>query len=212
MMTERDTLVIRTANYVIQRNVYRLPVNIISVCCSYGIRLLPASEYIIRGMNPQILFGTWGNPDGSAVSLGDNHVINYNDMAPENRQRFTLAEELMHILLGHTKDHRFNAFAQTYPEEVYMQYESEAKHGAGMILVPPSVYFKYRAIYGLDQIAKLCRVSHACAYTVARYYDQNEAYLREHFTHKYIDCQTERMIPKRSYRPLDVWPANGVAF
>lgn len=208
MMTERDTLVIRTANYVIQRNVYRLPVNIMSVCCSYGIRLLPASEYIIRGMNPQILFGTWGNPDGSAVSLGDNHVINYNDMVPENRQRFTLAEELMHILLGHTKDHRFNAFAQTYPEEVYMQYESEAKHGAGMILVPPSVYFKYRAIYGLDQIAKLCRVSRACAYTVAKYYDQNEADLREHFTHKYIDCQTERLIPKKSYRPLDVWPVN----
>lgn len=207
-MTDRDSFVIRTANYVIDRNVYRLPVDIMAICRSFGIRLLTASEYIIRGMDARLLFGIWGNPDGSAVSMGNNHVINYNDMAPENRQRFTLAEELMHILLGHTRDQRFNAFSQTYPEDVYMMYEGEAKHGAGMLLVPPSVYFKYCRIYGVNQIAKLCRVSRACAYTVAKYYDENEADLRELFTQKYIDCRTENLTPKNRYRPLDVWPVN----
>lgn len=205
-MTERDALVIKAANYIVDRNIYKLPVNIVSVCRSFGIRLLPASEYIRKGMEAKALFGTWGNPDGTAISMGDSHTINYNDMAPEKRIRFTLAEEFMHIFLGHTKDLRFNVFDQSYSQETYMQYEEEAKHGAGMILVPPSIYFKYRRLYGLDQIAKLCQVSHACAYTVARYYDQNEAYLRERFTHKFILCDTEKLTCLHSYRPISIWP------
>ncbi len=205
-MTERALFVVRTVNAVVERSVYRLPVDVMRICRSYGIRLLPAGTYIAQGVDAPALFAAWGNSDGIASSRGRDHVISYNERAPEKRLRFTLAEELMHILLGHTADPRFNALAQSYPDELYRQYEHEARYAAGMLLLPPSVYFCHRPFYAPDQLARLCRVSDACACRAARLYDRDEAFLRAHFTKKTILCDTSSLI-RRSFRPLDVSPA-----
>ena len=206
MMTERDRRVILSVNSLLSHNVVSMPVNVVSICQAYGIQLISASEYMCRGMDPAVIFDVWGNPDGTAFSNGDSHVINYNDNAPLNRQRFTIAEELMHIVLGHTRDTRFNVFLQSYTEEVYAMYEREAKHGAAMLLMPPTLYFRLRARYDLDQLAKLCHISRACAWTAAQYYIENEDELRAQFTQKTFICNTDAMRPK-VFHPVNVWPS-----
>lgn len=206
MMNDRDRRVILAVNHLVSHNIVSMPVNVVAICHAYGVQLISASDYMHRGLDPTIIFEVWGNSDGTAFSNGNSHVINYNDNKPLNRQRFTIAEEFMHIVLGHTRDARFNVFLQSYTEEVYAMYEREAKHGAAMLLMPPSLYFRLRARYDLDQLAKLCHISNACAWTAAQYYMENEDELRELFTQKIIICNTDAMRP-RSFHPLSVWPS-----
>lgn len=206
MMNDRNRRVILAVNHLVSHNIVSMPVNVVAICHAYGVQLISASDYMHRGLDPTIIFEVWGNSDGTSFSSGNSHVINYNDSMPLNRQRFTIAEELMHIVLGHTRDARFNVFLQSYTEEVYAMYEQEAKHGAAMLLMPPSLYFRLRARYGLDQLAKLCHISNACAWTAAQYYMENEDDLRELFTQKTIICNTDAMRP-RAFHPLSVWPS-----
>ena len=201
---------VKAASLVIDKCAFRMPVDMAAVCRCFGVRLLPASEYLAQDVEAAALFHLWGNSDGVSMSMGDTHTINYNDRAAPRRVRFTLAEEFMHIMLGHTRDARFNIFDQKYDAEIYAQYEREAKTGAGMLLVPPSLYFRYRAVYGVRQLARLCDVSEACAWTAAQYCEANEAVLRDRFTHRHIECDTRSLTPKRRYRPISVWPADGM--
>ena len=110
----------------------------------------------------------------------------------------------MHLLLGHTADRRFAVASQSYDEELYARYEAEAKHGACMLLIPPTVYFRYRELYGTAGVARLCRVSHACAWTAARYYEENEEELRALFTAEPLRCPVGALERRRPLRPRRV--------
>ena len=136
-MTERDRRVVRTANELVRRHGLTLPVDVAALCRRYGARLVTLSELERRGMSREAVFAVWGNRDGVAMASRRGRAISYNDRAAENRVRFTLAEELMHLLLGHTADRRFAAARQSYDAAVYACYEAEAKHGACMLLGPP---------------------------------------------------------------------------
>ena len=155
MMTERDRRVVRLANELVRRHALTLPVDVAAVCPIYGARLLSLSELEQKGLDAEAVFAVWGNRDGVAMASRRGRTIGYNDRAAEKRIRFTLAEELMHLLPGHTEDERFRLGEQSYDAETYALYEAEAKHGACMLLVPPTVYFRYRELYGLGGIARL---------------------------------------------------------
>ena len=188
-MTEREKRVVRLANELVRRHALTLPVDVAAICPVYGARLLSLSELEKKGLDAEAVFAVWGNRDGVA-------------MASRRRIRFTLAEELMHLLLGHTEDERFRLGEQSYDAETYALYEAEAKHGACMLLVPPTVYFRYRELYGLGGIARLCRVSRACAWTAAQYYDENEKELRALFTARPLKCDTRGLTRRSPLRPL----------
>ena len=202
MMTERDRRVVRLANELVRRHALTLPVDVAAVCPIYGARLLSLSELEKKGLDAEAVFAVWGNRDGVAMASRRGRTIGYNDRTAEKRIRFTLAEELMHLLLGHTEDERFRLGEQSYDAETYALYEAEAKHGACMLLVPPTVYFRYRELYGLGGIARLCRVSRACAWTAAQYYDENEKELRALFTARPLKCDTRGLTRRSPLRPL----------
>ena len=202
MMTERDRRVVRLANELVRRHALTLPVDVAAVCPIYGARLLSLSELEQKGLDAESVFAVWGNRDGVAMASRRGRTIGYNDRAAEKRIRFTLAEELMHLLLGHTEDERFRLGEQSYDAETYALYEAEAKHGACMLLVPPTVYFRYRELYGLGGIARLCRVSRACAWTAAQYYDENEKELRALFTARPLKCDTRGLTRRSPLRPM----------
>lgn len=202
MMTERDRRVVRLANELVRRHALTLPVDVAAVCPIYGARLLSLSELEEKGLDAESVFAVWGNRDGVAMASRRGRTIGYNDRAAEKRIRFTLAEELMHLLLGHTEDERFRLGEQSYDAETYALYEAEAKHGACMLLVPPTVYFRYRELYGLGGIARLCRVSRACAWTAAQYYDENEKELRALFTARPLKCDTRGLTRRSPLRPV----------
>ena len=201
-MTEREKRVVRLANELVRRHALTLPVDVAAICPVYGARLLSLSELEKKGLDAEAVFAVWGNRDGVAMASRRGRTIGYNDRAAEKRIRFTLAEELMHLLLGHTEDERFRLGEQSYDAETYALYEAEAKHGACMLLVPPTVYFRYRELYGLGGIARLCRVSRACAWTAAQYYDENEKELRALFTARPLKCDTRGLTRRSPLRPV----------
>ena len=204
MMTEREKEVVRLADELVRRHGLTLPVDVAALCPLYGARLYTLSELERCGMDSETVFALWGNRDGVAMASRRGRSIGYNDRAAEARIRFTLAEELMHLLLGHTEDPRFFVGEQSYDEETYARYEAEAKHGACMLLVPPTVYFRYRALYGPAAVARLCRVSRACAWTAAQYYEQNESELRALFTARPLRCDMRALDRRRPVRPRRV--------
>ena len=201
MMTEREKRVVRLANELVRRHACTLPVDIAALCPLYGARLVTLSELEEKGMDRDTVFALWGNRDGVAMAGRRGRAIGYNDRAAEKRIRFTLAEELMHLLLGHAADPRFAAGEQSYDADTYARYETEAKRGACMLLVPPTVYFRCRALYGVGGVARLCHVSRACAWTAAQYYEQNEEELRALFTARPLRCDTRGLPRKRPLRP-----------
>ena len=203
-MTERDRRVVLLANELVRRHALTLPVDVAAICPIYGARLLSLSELEEKGLDAETVFAVWGNRDGVAMASRRGRTIGYNDRAAEKRIRFTLAEELMHLLLGHTEDERFRLGEQSYDAETYALYEAEAKRGACMLLVPPTVYFRYRELYGVGGIARLCRVSRACAWTAAQYYDQNEKELRALFTARPLKCDTRALTRRRNIQPVRV--------
>lgn len=199
-MTDRDRSLYRVVNYIIQMHVYRLPIDIRHLCEIYGAHWLAFGEYGVETAVDMI-----GNRDGAAIDLpGGKWGILYNEKAPETRLRFTLAEELMHRLLLHSQDDDFVFFRQTYTPETYAMYEAEAKRAAGMILVPPTVYYRFRSLYGIGQLARLCNVSEACAWTCAQDYEKNEEEIRENFTKKFIECDMSDLVKKNPLQPVAV--------
>ncbi len=204
MMTERERAVVRLANELCARHALTLPVDIETLCRHYGARLCTLSELEAQGLDSETVFALWGNRDGVAMASRRGRLIGYNDRAAENRIRFTLAEELMHLLLGHTEDARFAVGRQSYDDDTYARYETEAKRGACLLLVPPTVYFRCRCRGSLAALARLCRVSRACAWTAAQYYEQNENELRALFTARPLRCDARALSRPQPLRPRRV--------
>ena len=201
-MTDRDRSVFSVVNRIVDTHVFRLPVDIEKICEIYGAYLLPYSKAVEKSvLSCEDIARLAGTRDGFTLDAGAEWAIVYNDKACANRKRFTFAEELMHRLLLHSQDDDFLYTRQSYTDDTYRLYEAEAKNAAGMVLVPPTVYLLFRRLYAPAQIAKLCRVSEACVYTVAKYYDANEDEIRAAFTKKHIDCDTEKLIKKNPLRP-----------
>jgi hypothetical protein len=207
-LTDRDKLIFDISNAVLNRFVYALPVDIFGIIHALGIRTLTAADYEQLGMTREELFSVWGNEDGAAGRICGREVINYNEKKPPLRIRFTLAEELMHILLGHTADPSFGA-DRSYSSDTYAQYEHEAKTAAGLVFIPAQVYIRHRGA-SREAIARVCNVSAACAFTTAKWYEEHLDLAMSAATSKFI--QYDRKVLKNEKKPVGVQYQNWELF
>lgn len=202
-----DARVFAAANEVLDRFVTTLPVDPLRLARLYGVRVLPLSWYEDRGLPSAELFQVWGNVDGVASKQDNTYMINYNDRAPHHRARFTLTEELMHILLGHVNDPRFSVWSQDYSEDVYRAYENEAKTAAGLVLFPAGLWGRHQRASD-RAVSKVCDISEACAYTTRKYYEEHEILVRAAATHKRLIYSQDALRSPIPYRgPISVWPS-----
>lgn len=212
MTDDRLREIIHVVNTVVDRHIYTLPVNIEALCHTFGARMTTIDDAVALGLDRDVLLACMGNKDGVATRGRKVWGIIYDKNAPVNRLRFTLSEELMHHLLGHTQDARFNAISPSYDHATYMQYEEEAKAAAGMLFVSPLLYHRFSRTLTKAGLAELFGVSEACLHVVSRLYEgPQRAVIDEAFTKKTLFLEDAR--PRRAAvvrRPALVRTSNGM--
>lgn len=130
---------------LLEEGVRELPVNVVQLC---------------QGMGIQVTYyeGT-GESDGySTIFLGKPRIFVSKSCSPE-RQRFTIAHELGHILLGHVG--RYD-LVNREPSGTDNPIEHEANVFASRILAPACVLWALDARTP-EEIADLCRISRQAA-------------------------------------------------
>lgn len=151
-------LVINYKDYMAARNaalqtlirfeVNKLPVRMSAGIKQMGITLTPYSkaEAFLTGLGFAALLR---ETDGLSVSLQGKYYIFYrNDMAP-GRQRFTVAHELGHIVLGHLD-------GQAQKDQETREYMVNVF--ASMLLAPACVLYDLNA-FTPERISALCDIS-----------------------------------------------------
>ena len=126
----------------------KLPVKVSEICKSYGIR-------VVRYSTADQLFRQFHLTDRADTNDGftfDN-VIFYNDSQPMERQRFTVAHELGHILL-----HNGNGMYNREPSVNDNPIEQEANVFASRLLAPACVLWGL-GVTTAQQISNLCNIS-----------------------------------------------------
>lgn len=156
--------------FIIDNNLNVFPISIQKLCTLLNVELVTLSDIIYHtSLRTQDVFDIWGNEDGcvTAYKHGEvlHHKIAYNDDKILERIRFTICEECMHILLGHTKNPLFNAFQQSYSSFTYAQYDEEARIGAGLVICPPQFYYAHADEVAPTHLCKICKISEPCANT-----------------------------------------------
>ncbi len=76
------------------------------------------------------------NTDGIQITQGDCATIAYNQSQHSHRQRFTVAHEIGHLLLGHTSENSVFDLDSKKPEE------AEANQFAAELLMPEDMFKK----------------------------------------------------------------------
>lgn len=134
---------------LIECKIHTLPLNLAQIAKYYNITIIKYSE-----SNDKTLTG-----DGFSTIVNGRLVIYYNDIdSPITRQRFTIAYELGHCLLGHVKENirtfRYNSEIDKYkdPKEI------QANVFARDILMPATVLHSLN-VKSADDISKICNVS-----------------------------------------------------
>lgn len=130
---------------LLQENVRELPVNIVGLCRQMGIQ--------VRYFTP-----TDGNDGCSTILFGRPKILVSDQCSPE-RQRFTVAHELGHILLGHVGEAEL---VNREPGPGDNPIEQEANVFASRLLAPACVLWALD-IHEPEEIAALCRISYQAA-------------------------------------------------
>lgn len=130
---------------LLNEGVQELPVDIVGLCRKMGIRV---QHYISADQN-----------DGyCTIFLGRPRIFVSSTCTPE-RQRFTIAHELGHILLGHVGEHQL---VNREPASTDNPIEQEANVFASRILAPACVLWALNA-RSPEEISDLCRISYQAA-------------------------------------------------
>lgn len=166
MITNERCQQIYTAIFsiMIANNALSLPLHTGDLCNSLGIELCPLSDIVSgTGLSEGAIFDIWGNKDGAVMQSEGHNKIAYNDHQPRGRIRFTICEEISHVVLRHVEDSRFNVFRQSYGERIYLEYEEEARVGAGLMLCQPQYFFLHRDLLTPSSVSYLCDITTKCA-------------------------------------------------
>lgn len=143
---------------LIEMKIRELPVRVGEICNQLGIT--------VRFYTPT------DGKDGFCVVIDGRPHIFVSDRCSLERQRFTAAHELGHILMGHIDPHR-SADRRIGDNS---QQEQEANSFAGWLLAPGCVLWALNARTA-EQIAALCRISRKAAEVRAaqmdRHYEKN---------------------------------------
>lgn len=163
-----------------------VPINLSGLCQSAGVQLLPLSS-IIRdvGLSASDIFKIWGNEDGAINAYNEHYCIAFNDSQSPRRIRFTICEELAHMVYGHTKDAEFNVFSQNYDIEKYLQYDEEARLGAGFLACHPRFFYTYERFMNPRYLSEICNISLACATARCEIYDKYRDEIRRNISYQY---------------------------
>lgn len=155
---------------LLRENVTELPVDIVGLCKGMGIR--------VQHYTP-----TDDNDGYSVILFGNPRIFVSRECSPE-RQRFTIAHELGHILLGHVGKHQL---VNREPSGTDNPIEHEANVFASRILAPACVLWALNARTP-GEIAALCRISYQSAAFRARRMEL--LYARN----KFLTSPLERMV------------------
>ncbi len=123
----------------------KLPVNIVGICRQLGVSV---RRYRFTNGN-----------DGDSFILDEQPIILFSDLVPPARQRFTIAHELGHIILGHVGKHRL---CNREPSRGDSPIEQAANVFASRLLAPACVLWGCRA-YTAEEIMALCHISRQAA-------------------------------------------------
>ena len=130
---------------LLNEGVTELPIKITALCKQMGIRV----SY----------FDPVDDSDGySTIFLGRPRIFVSRSCTPE-RQRFTIAHELGHILLGHVGEYDL---VNREPSSGDSPIEHEANVFASRLLAPACVLWALEA-YTPEKISDLCKISHQSA-------------------------------------------------
>lgn len=128
-----------------------LPVNVGAICkrCGYKLYAYSRNEELLKGSG---LHEQSRMTDGFSVRSGTGYAIFYNDTKPVPRQRFTVAHEIGHIVLGeYTVINR-----EPTPHDDPL--ETQANQFAARLLAPAYVLHELRA-FTPERISELCDIS-----------------------------------------------------
>lgn len=130
---------------LIRENVTELPVRVVPLCKQMGIHI---KTYVPADDN-----------DGYSTIVKNEAFIFISSKKPIERQRFTAAHELGHILLGHTGKYQL---INREPSPTDNPIEQAANIFASRLLAPACVLWGCNA-HTPNEIMKLCNISRAAA-------------------------------------------------
>lgn len=152
--------------FFINNDISTIPIQEENICQLLNIELVKLSDIIAHtGLTQEEIFLIWGNEDGVLQSHDKVYKIAYNDYKPICRQRFTIMEEISHMMLNHISDPNFNIFNQEYDEATYLRYDEEARMCAGLLLCPPQFFYDYEDAMSTGLFQDIYNVSKLCAKT-----------------------------------------------
>lgn len=146
---------------LIDCKVSSLPVNLNDICKHLGIHVYTyraaANVIAAAGLSAQRKIS-----DGFTLRRGEKTYIFYDDAACSlGRQRFTVAHELGHIVLGHVGDGE-HTVANRDPSPKDDPYEIQANQFAARILAPACVLHAM-GVTKAEDISRVCEISLSAA-------------------------------------------------
>ena len=145
---------------LIDCRVTELPVNVGQICRHYGWRLTSyqAGQKAIAALG---LSDLTKQTDGFCLYSSGRYYIFYDDTMPRARQRFTVAHEIGHIMLGHIGNGQCTRINRE-PATDDAPEETQANQFAARILAPAWVLHSIHA-FTPAEIADACEISMTAA-------------------------------------------------
>lgn len=149
---------------MIDLGIDRLPIRVSSVCKQLGIQIssLQSAQHVLKKILPSDYMAEIR--DGLAIMWQGRPYVFYNAEASHGRNRFTLAHELGHVVLGHLNPRwKGTAFrTESDPLSNHAPMEREANVFASRLLAPAGVLMQI-GIQSAAEIAALCDISQQAA-------------------------------------------------
>lgn len=118
-----------TSDFISENKLFEYPVDLFSICKMYGWKI----KFYNKNNNKE-LFEI--STDGFVVQNNNKYIIFLNKDMLLSRQRFTIAHEIGHIILGHHNLDGYNLIANNGLDT---DVEQEANMFARLILCPPQI-------------------------------------------------------------------------